>query len=90
MGIALSSDFTKYHGRREKVAKVSVAGGRNVTLGLSDTTRCAKDQEAAKRTVQNISDGALKGPDLEAAAVQLHQHCRVLVGIQEDPMTRRG
>jgi hypothetical protein len=90
MGVALSEDFTKYHGRREKVAKISVTGGRSVTLGLSDTLRCAKDRDAAKRTVANVADGALRGPDLDEAAAQLHQHCRVLSGIHEDPTTRRG
>lgn len=90
MGIALSEDFTKYHGRREKVARIAVHGGGSMTLGLSDTVRCAKDREAAKRTVANISRGALTGSELEAASEQLHLHCRALAGIHEDPTTRRG
>lgn len=90
MGIALGETFTKYHGRREKVARVTVPGVNDVTLTLSDTLRCAKMRESARRTVENISRGELGGDELEAAAEQLHQHCRQLAGILEDPTTRRG
>ena len=90
MGIALSETFTKYHGKREKVARVTVPGVNDITLTLSDTLRCAKMRDSARRTVENISRGELGGEELDAAAEQLHLYCRQLVGIQEDPTTRRG
>lgn len=90
MGIALSETFTKYHGRREKVARITVPGVNDVTLTLSDTTRCAKMRDSARRTVENISRGEISGAELEAAAEQLHLHCRSLLGLQDDPATRRG
>lgn len=86
MGVALGENFTKYHGRREKVARIN-----GVTLTLSDTHRCARAKDAAARTIANVTRGAISGAELEAAAEELHQHCRLLAGIQpDDTKTRRG
>jgi len=86
MGIALGEDFTKYHGKREKVAKVN-----GIVLTLSDTHRCARMRDAAARTISNLTKGEVAGAELEQAADELHQHCRLLAGIMDDQTkTRRG
>lgn len=87
MQISLSEDFTKHHGRREKVAVLSIPGRGRVSLSLSDTHRCAKVPDAARATVENLVKDA--GVNLDEAAAQLHQHCRALIGIQEAPTTKR-
>jgi len=90
MGIGLHESFTKYHGRRERIAEIAVPGRSTVRLGLSDTARCAAELEAARRTLKNIAGSALREGELDAEAEKLHQHCRILVGVNEDPQTRRG
>lgn len=89
MHLGLSERTTKYHGRREKVAVLTLPGRGAVPLALSDTVRCAQSKEAARRTVANLVGEELSDAELDEASGQLHVHCRVLQGVKEDPKTRR-
>lgn len=90
MAIALGDTFTKYHGKREKVAVLHIPGRNKVSLGLSDTHRCAKSLQSARATIENVAKGAVSEERFDEEAQLLHAHCRALIGIQEDPTTRRG
>lgn len=86
MSLGLSSGFTKYHGERKKVAVINVPGKGAITLALSDTHRCAKEEGAARATIENLAKDT--GIDLDEAAEQLRVHCRSILGIQ-DPKPKR-
>lgn len=85
MQMTLGEDTTKYHGKKEKLAVVTIAG-RRFALGLSDTHRAALSQEAAKRIVENLARAAgQQGRVSESEGAQLHGHCRKLTGrMKED------
>lgn len=87
--LGLGESFTKYHGRREKIATVSIPGRATVKLGLSDTHRCAKSIDSAKQTVQNIAGELVPVGKVEEEAQLLHTHCRGLLGLFEDPAAAR-
>lgn len=85
MQIAFSQETTKYRGQKMKVAVVSM-NGRKVTLGLSDTSRCAlgdrgeTGQTIAARILRNIAGN--ENAEVEGEAGQLHAHCRELLGLK--------
>lgn len=87
--LGLGESFTKYHGKREKIATVSIPGRAMVRLGLSDTHRCAKSLDSAKETLRNVAGESLPDTRIEEEAQLLHTHCRGLVGISEDPAAAR-
>lgn len=81
MQIQLSEAQTKYHGQKVKTAVVNIAGKGRIELALSDTARCARMRDAARRTIINLAGGEDEfGSDeeIDTAATQLHQHCRQL------------
>lgn len=87
MRIQLSEAATKYHGERKKTAVLNIPGKGRIELTLSDTARCARMPDAARRTVVNLAGGedVFDGEDdIVVAAAALHQHCRALMGIQEE------
>lgn len=85
MQIGFSQDTTKYRGQKMKVAVVSM-NGRKVTLGLSDTSRCAQGdrgetgQTIAARILRNIAGN--QEAEVEGEAAQLQAHCRELLGLK--------
>jgi hypothetical protein len=86
MDLQFSDSPTKYHGQKTKTAAVNVPGKGRVELALSDTARCARMIDAARRTIVNIAGGedAFDGEDdIERAALALHEHCKKLEGIGE-------
>ena len=83
--IVLGDEFTKYHGRREKVAVLNVPGRGKVTLGLSDTQRCARSMDIARLTIRNVAKEAVPEGDVDAEASKLHEHCKLLSGIKSEP-----
>lgn len=84
MTIGLSDAFTKYHGRREKVAVLNVPGRGNIALGLSDTQRCARSIEIAKETIRNVAKDMVPVGAIDTEAQKLHEHCKVLAGIRDE------
>lgn len=84
MEVTFSERFTKYHGDRVKTAVINVPSKGQIELALSDTQRCARSVESAKRTLQNIADGALEDQEVETAGVALHAHCRRVIGLQDE------
>lgn len=86
MNVALSEEMTKYHGQKVKTAVVSIPGKGRVALTLSDTARCARMPDAARRTLINLAGGeeAFDGDgDIDRNAEELHKHCQRLQGIGE-------
>jgi len=57
--------------------------GRRVELGLGDTARCARSQEAATRLLTNLANGDVDADEINDAAAKLHVHCRQVVGIKD-------
>jgi hypothetical protein len=86
MQIQLSEAKTNYHGRKVGVAVVTL-NGRRVELGLADTTRCAQSRETATRVLVNLGNLATvegeEDEEINGAAVQLHAHCRKVLGFKD-------
>jgi hypothetical protein len=82
MNIQLSETKTNYQRQRLGVAVVTV-NGRRVELGLGDTTRCARSQEAATRLLANLAGDDGDADEINGAAAKLHAHCRKVVGLKD-------
>ena len=88
MQIQLSEAKTKFHGEIKRTAVVNIPGKGRIELQLSDTARCARMPDAARRTLVNLAGAeAFDGEaDIETAGNQLHEHCRRLLNIKaEEP-----
>lgn len=72
--------WVRYYGRRERVA-VFLLGGERITLGFSDTRRCADDADACRETVAALCDTH----QVEQVASRLQAHCRQITGWKEKP-----
>jgi hypothetical protein len=85
MQISLSEVQTKYHQQKVKTAVVMIPGKGRIELALSDTARCARAIDSARRTLVNLAggeDGFDGDKDLDANAHLLHVHCRRLQGLK--------
>lgn len=84
MQIQLGEAQTKYQNQKVKTAAVTIPGKGRIELALSDTARCARMPDAAKRTLVNLAGGEDAfddEQDIETNAKLLHEHCRRLQGI---------
>lgn len=84
MNLTLSETRTNYQGRKLAVAVVTV-NGRRAELGLGDTARCARSQEAAMRVLTNLAGEDAGNVNGEAA--KLHAHCRKVMGLKDEATT---
>jgi hypothetical protein len=87
MQIALSEVQTKYHQEKVKTAVVNIPGRGRIELALSDTARCARAVDAARRTLINLAGGEDEfesEKELETNAQLLHVHCRRLQNLKVD------
>jgi hypothetical protein len=89
MNVSFSERSTKYHNERQKTAVINVPAKGPIELALSDTQRCARSLDSAKRTVKNVAGDAIDDAEVEQAGAALHAHCRRMIGIQEDPESSR-
>lgn len=87
ISIQLSETMTKYHNEKVKTAVIVIPSKGRIELALSDTARCARLPDAARRTLVNLAGGEDElgsEAQLEAAAAALHAHCRRLQGLKVD------
>ena len=74
---------TSYFGRKEKVAIV-LLGGREISVGLADTARCAVDLDVAKRVLTAFAGIAgVPAGSVAGAEHELQAHCRALTKWKE-------
>lgn len=72
--------WTRYHGRRERLATL-IVDGRRIVLGLSDTRRCAASADACRETIEELTGRPAPGSAVTALLV----HARKVTGFVEKP-----